>query len=132
MSNAALVGDLRRRLATTPPEVVCAYLFGSQARGSARATSDLDIGVLLKREAARADPLGLRLGGDLERLLGEAVDAVVLNTASPDLVHRVLRDGIILLDRDPAARIRFEVATRNAWFDLQPHLERYRRAAGHG
>ena len=112
--------------------MVCAYLFGSQARGSARATSDLDIGVLLKREAARADPLGLRLGGDLERLLGEAVDAVVLNTASPDLVHRVLRDGIILLDRDPAARIRFEVATRNAWFDLQPHLERYRRAAGHG
>jgi hypothetical protein len=34
-----------------------------------------------------------------------------------------------VLDRDRAARIRFEVATRNAYFDLEPFLDRYRRVA---
>lgn len=55
------------------------------------------------------------------------VDLVVLNAASPDLVHRVLRDGILLLERDRPARIAFEVRARNAYFDLQPVLARYRR-----
>jgi hypothetical protein len=31
---------------------------------------------------------------------------------------------------DAAARVRFEVASRNAWFDLKPILDRYRGAAG--
>jgi len=52
---------------------------------------------------------------------------VVLNRAPVDLVHRVLRDGILLLDRDPSGRIRFEVRARNEYFDLLPHLRRYRR-----
>lgn len=118
---------LRRSLAGAPEALVCAYLFGSRSRGTARASSDVDLAVLLRRRDASADPLGLRLGGELERTIGSGVDLVVLNNAPPDLVHRVLRDGIIVLDRDPSARVRFEVAARNAYFDLVPHLDRYRR-----
>jgi len=33
----------------------------------------------------------------------------------------------LLLDRDRAARIRFEVRARNEYFDLLPTLNRYRR-----
>ena len=40
-----------------------------------------------------------------------------------------MRDGQLLFDRDPAARVRFEVAARNAYFDILPMLERYRRGA---
>ena len=54
---------------------------------------------------------------------------VNLDSAPPDLIHRVLRDGILVLDRDRAARIRFEVAARNAYFDLKPFLDRYRGRA---
>jgi hypothetical protein len=64
--------------------------------------------------------------GDLERLLGRPVQIVVLNTAPSDLVHRVLRDGKMLVDRDRAARIRFEVRARNEFFDLEPVRQRYR------
>jgi hypothetical protein len=53
---------------------------------------------------------------------------VVLNSAPADLVHRVLRDGQLLLDRDRSRRIRFEVKARNEYFDLQPVLARYRAA----
>jgi len=47
--------------------------------------------------------------------------------APTDLVHRVLRDGSLLVDRDKPMRIRFEVDARNRYFDLQPFLRRYRR-----
>ena len=55
------------------------------------------------------------------------VDLVVLNRAQPDLIHRVLRDGRLILDRDPGRRIAFEVRSRNDYFDLLPFLRRYRR-----
>jgi predicted nucleotidyltransferase len=71
--------------------------------------------------------LPLRLEADLERLLGRPAQVVVLNTAPPDLTHRVLRDGTLLLDLDPAARIRFEIQARNAFFDIEPALREYRR-----
>jgi len=45
-----------------------------------------------------------------------------LNDAPPDLVHRVLRDGRLVLESDRTARVRFEVSARNAYFDVLPTL----------
>ena len=112
-------------------DVQAVYLFGSTARGTARTDSDVDIGVLF-------DPPPLRrlngprfaIEGELERTLGVPVDLVVLNDAPVDLRIRVLRDGHLLIDRDPSARIAFEVRTRNEAFDLAPVLARYRAARG--
>ena len=70
----------------------------------------------------------LVLEGELERALGRTVDLVVLNDVPVDLRIRVLRDGRLLIDRDRAARIAFEVQTRNEAFDLEPVLTRYRTA----
>jgi hypothetical protein len=115
-------------LQRSPEEVVAAYLFGSRGRGDATPKSDIDLGILLRREPAPAlRGIAGTLAGQLEDSLGLEVDAVVLNTAPPDLVHRVLRDGQILLDRDRSARIRFEVRSRNAYFDLAPLRRMYRR-----
>jgi hypothetical protein len=47
------------------------------------------------------------------------VDLVVLNAAPVDLVHRVLRDGILLLERDPVERIRFETKARSELLRLE-------------
>lgn len=110
-------------------ELVCAYLFGSTARGTSQPGSDLDLALLL----ARAPPptlAGLRidLADALTEALGRPVDLVLLNRASVDLIHRVLRDGVLLLDKDPSARIRFEVKSRNDYFDLLPYLREYRRS----
>jgi uncharacterized protein len=52
---------------------------------------------------------------------------VILNDAPVDLVHRVLRDRTVLLERDRVARIRFEVHARNMYLDLEPILTAYRR-----
>lgn len=108
--------------------LVAAYLFGSVARGTASPASDVDIAILVDKDPPRTfEALPLGLEGDLERVLGRRTQVVVLNRAPVDLVHRVLRDGQLLCERDRSARIRFEVRARAEYFDLLPVLRRYRR-----
>jgi uncharacterized protein len=117
-----------------PPEVVAVYAFGSLARGTGTPQSDVDVAVLLREPSAPdASAAAEALLDPLERAARRTVDLVVLNSAAPDLVHRVLRDGVLLLDRDRSRRLRFEVEARNAYFDLEPVRRSYRspRAAGH-
>jgi predicted nucleotidyltransferase len=103
-------------------------LFGSVARGAAREGGDVDIAVLFELEPPRTlEGIGVDLAYDLQEVLGREVDLVVLNHASADLAHRVMRDGILVSERNRSARIRFEVRARNEYFDLEPILRRYRR-----
>ena len=131
MDRTAILQCLRGFFAESPAaaaDVVAAWLFGSFARGDARADSDVDVAVLSRHTpAATFEALPLRLEGEIERLLQRTTQVVVMNGAPADLRARVLRDGVLLVDRDPSFRIRFEVRTRNEWFDLQPILREYRR-----
>jgi hypothetical protein len=68
------------------------------------------------------------LEDELERTLGRRADLVALNDAPVDLRSRVLRDGRLVFEADRAARIQFEVRTRNEAFDLEPIQRRYRAA----
>jgi len=123
---AGIVQRLHEVLSREGRSVLAAYLFGSTARGAAREHSDLDVAVLL---AETPHTLGERFGLEsrLEERLRRIVEVVVLNDAPPDLVHRILRDGRLVLESDKAARVRFEVSARNAYFDVLPTLERYRK-----
>lgn len=109
--------------------IAAVYLFGSVARGTARDDSDVDVAVLFERDPPHTlEGLHVDLGHALDEVLGGSVDLAILNHAPVDLVHRVLRDGILVCDANRSARIQFEVRARNEYFDLEPHLRRYRRA----
>jgi len=111
-----------------PEVVVAVYLYGSQARGTASLQSDVDLGVLLRSVPTPGlHDVARTLEDAIERAVKVPVEVVVLNTAPADLVHRVLRDGVLLLDRDRASRLRFEVQSRNEYFDLAPLRRLYRR-----
>ncbi|MEF8726735.1 MAG: nucleotidyltransferase domain-containing protein [Accumulibacter sp.] len=130
MQSAALIESLRQFFASRGEDLACVYLFGSQARGTAGPASDVDLGVLLAGDPPRTlEGLGIDLAADLAAAIGRHVDLVVLNRAPADLIHRVLRHGVLVCERDRSARIRFEVQARNAYFDLLPYLREYRQAA---
>jgi predicted nucleotidyltransferase len=130
MPTASIEQALRKFFASRPAGIVAAYLFGSVARGMAGARSDVDVAVLYEAAPpATIEGLPLDLENAIHQVVARPVQVIVLNTAPVSLVHRVLRDGVLVLDRAPSARIRFEVRARNEFFDLQPILARYRRRA---
>ena len=112
-------------------DVAAAWLFGSRARGEERPDSDLDVAVLLAQDPPDGlDGLRFDLAEALSAALpGQSIDLLVLNRAPVDLVHRVLRDGILLSEADPTRRVAFVVRKRNEYWDLLPYLREYRRGA---
>jgi len=76
------------------PQAFGVYAFGSQLAGTAQASSDLDLAVLL---AGYADPVALwELAGRLEDLVGCTVDLLDLRAASTVMQYQVLQGGLRL------------------------------------
>jgi predicted nucleotidyltransferase len=100
------------------PEVLVGYVFGSVASGTAGPASDLDVAVLT------GDPISphrrLELLADLQASVRRRVDLVLLQEAPPALGFRVLRDGVAVLVRDEAARVRHHAETLDRYFDTEP------------
>ena len=128
MPDTAVVTALRDFFERDPHGCQFAYLFGSRARDDFREGSDVDVAVFWEQEPENAiEAMGLRLAADLSGTLRREVDVVVLNDTPVDVAQRVIRDGQILLDRDRAARIGWEVKTRSLFLELLPALREYRR-----
>jgi predicted nucleotidyltransferase len=121
--------DVISRLRTAAPEVFTdgsvqfAYLFGSQARGTAGTDSDVDIAVHFAPEISPSEYLAraTALSGRLAHRAGAGPinGLVVLNDAPLRLVGRVLRDRIVLYGRDEVARVDYEVRMSKQAMDFE-------------
>lgn len=119
-----------REVAATQPALAAAAIFGSHARGTARADSDLDLAVLVG-EGAEVDRRRLqsRLASDLAHLAaGGRVDVVFLDEAPVLLRQRVLQQGRLVLCRDEDAWKRLRVATLREFDDTEWMRRLYREA----
>jgi hypothetical protein len=127
------IETVRQFFAVEHHGTVAVYVFGSVARDTAGVGSDVDVAVLLAEDPPRTlEGLCLDLQDRLSEVLARPVDLVVLNRAPADLVHRVLRDGVLVAETNRTARVAFEVQRRNEYFDLEPIRQRYRRPATTG
>lgn len=118
-SALATLGDALGRRLERETDVLAAYLFGSQARGTARGHSDVDVAVLLADDDR--GERRLELIADLSASVDAGdVDLVVLNDAPPALAYRVLSEGRLVLCRDEKARIRHWVRTVDRYLDMAP------------
>lgn len=131
VSGPSVARALRALLAEAgAPRVASAYLFGSRAEERAHAESDVDVGLLLCRDAhPRATDrfdAGLRLAGGLQAELGFTADVVVLNDAPPLLGRHIVTRGERILCDDADADHAYvrDVQLRAA--DLEPWLRRMR------
>ena len=69
-------------------------VFGSRARGQARADSDVDLLVSLEKGRSLLDLIAIKQ--DVEDLLGLTVDVLTPASLSPYLCDRVLREAVRL------------------------------------
>jgi len=109
-------------------KVVFAYLFGSQAKGTAGSLSDIDIAVYFDEEVADDDRFDLRLKvlGELTDLYKtDQVDLVVLNDAPPLLAHRILKEGLRIFSDNEKMRLEYEVKAVLKYLDWKPYLDKY-------
>jgi predicted nucleotidyltransferase len=112
----ALAENLRAVLAHFPA-VRLAVLFGSAARGTEHAGSDVDVGVLLDHETAE---LRLELEAELGRAAGRDLDLVFLDTAPPLLRFEIARDGVLLTARHRDDWVDFRTQAMLDWWDWEP------------
>lgn len=89
------------------PRATAVYLFGSRATGQATTTSDYDVAILASE---RLEPVARWHAQErLASITGASVDLVDLKTASTVFRAQIIHGGIVLLDRDPSERARFEM-----------------------
>ncbi len=121
-----LLARTAREVFAEHPDVLAAWLYGSAARG-ARA-GDLDVAVLLADDPADASLVD-RLASELHaRRLPSwpEIDLRPIAGTSARFRAAVLRDGVLLFERDPQARIEFEARAMAEWLDFKPVWEEMR------
>lgn len=117
-----------RAVLESDPAVRLAYLFGSHARGTAGAGSDLDVAAILDPEGPPG-PYGFteaesRLRSALEAVARREVDLVRLERAPPVLAFQVLKHGRCLVARSERERVAFEVRAMREFHDFRPRQRR--------
>ena len=110
-------------------EILFAYLYGSCATGAVHPGSDIDIAVFLKPSdikdyVKKQEELTTTL---VTALHNDNIDLRILNTLPFLLKYKVLKEGVPILIKDESARVEFETATMNRFFQLKPYLEEYNR-----
>lgn len=133
MSAVPITDLLAEHLARVPPRgVVSVYVFGSQARATAHAESDVDVAVLFDRSAL---PAALERRRAAERLAADLiaithcnrVDVVSLGDASPELGAAAVREGRRVYCAEPETDHAFVRTVLLRAADLRPFLTRTRR-----
>jgi len=105
--------------------VSVAYLFGSYAKKTGTADSDIDIAVLLSETPKKTLEYYLHLVNELSKILGNEVDLIILNASPPLLKHQVIKHGKIVYSRDEGERITFEARAESEYLDFSRALTRY-------
>ena len=110
------------------PHVAFALVFGSCARGTAHAGSDVDVALGFGRGRR---PGAYEIGAIVSRLeeaAGRSVDVVVLEDAPPGLAYRVFRDGVTVLVRDRSALVDRKTRAILEYLDYRPVEEAFSKA----
>lgn len=103
MDDTALVEYIKKSV----PGLIALYRFGSQAKGTARPASDVDLAILSR--VALSQLRRFELAQDLAIQLHRDVDLVDLRSASTVMRMQILSTGTSLTTEDEQARREFEM-----------------------
>ncbi|MFN2303215.1 MAG: type VII toxin-antitoxin system MntA family adenylyltransferase antitoxin [Anaerolineales bacterium] len=104
-------------------DITVAYLFGSFVTEDT--FSDIDLGVVTNIEPNSPLNYEFNLESKLESVIKYPMDIRILNRAPLSFCQNVIRNGRIVLDRDPNSRADFEGLILKQYFDFAPFRRRY-------
>jgi len=107
--------------------VIIAYLFGSEAKGTSGALSDMDIAVLVDRNIDKSErfDLRLRLSNELSSSMNKRVDFVVLNDSPVQLSYEVIKHGKLIFCKDKSMKVDLEVEILSKYLDRRYYDKRH-------
>lgn len=103
------------------PDVVAAYLFGSQQRRNANEKSDIDVGVVLK-DTGTGLKRELELETQISRVVGQDTDVRILNFDQSPVFLMQAAQGELLMGHDRQERVAFEIELAKAHDDAQHYF----------
>jgi predicted nucleotidyltransferase len=110
-------------LAESRKEVSGAYLYGSFITGGP--FSDVDLGLLVPVEIHEPMDYEIQMEVELEGLVRVPTDVRLLSGAPISFCQNVIRNGKLILDREPNFRADFEGRILKMYFDFAPFRRRY-------
>lgn len=111
------INNLQKVLAKEP-DVLAAYLFGSQIAKEAKPNSDLDLAIVVKDRAQKEEFYFLKR---LSSLPLPNLDLVVVDpkNSSPFLLHQIVKKGLPIYEKSERERVSFQAQAASKFFDTQ-------------
>ena len=112
-----------KQLCSKDELILSAYIFGSSVTGRENRMSDVDIALYLKNSVARDRFLDIRLKyletfGSL--FSPHKLDLVILNESTDSFNYSVIKNGIVLYEKDRSSRINFDSSVISKCLDFLP------------
>jgi predicted nucleotidyltransferase len=115
-----MVSELSKR-----SDIVAIYLFGSQAKDTADALSDVDVALLLKTDHVPLEH-ELDLIDTISSILKtDEISLVILNNAPLTIRYGVIHDAKVLYCAEEGTRRCFEEGVMKKYLDFKYYLDRY-------
>lgn len=92
------------------------YIFGSYATGEVNKESDIDIAFLSDRKIEKYDIFikAQEISGKVDK----EVDLIDLKDSTTVFQNQVVRNGVVILDREPIEREKFEIVVLKKYMEL--------------
>ncbi|MDD2364943.1 MAG: nucleotidyltransferase domain-containing protein [Desulfuromonadaceae bacterium] len=110
--------NLLEPLLSADSRILFAYIFGGLASGIQQPLSDVDIAVYLDGCVDKAEAKLDILGCISAVLKTDEIDLVILNDAPISLVGRIMRKKLLIADKQPFLRHKFESLALRQFFDF--------------
>lgn len=111
-----LIKELRRL-----PEVQGIILFGSQAKGTAKPLSDIDLAVI-------TTPLNAHQKANIQTLAPPGIDLCLFDELPLAVQYRVFKEGKVLYEKSALFLHRRRIAALRDYLDFSPIIHRHIKA----
>jgi len=110
--------------------ILFGYLFGSMALGKTNLESDIDLAFYFEaKEVKDFFKKRLFLIEKIQSILKKRVEVIILNEVrSIFFKFVIIKEGKVILERDHAQRIDFELKTMQEYYDFRPFIKEYNKA----